>query len=60
MNDSVPGDVLVMGAGTIGCFIGGSLAAAGVPVCFVGRPRVLQDLAQQGLALSDLEGGSHR
>ena len=27
-----PGDVLVMGAGTIGCFIGGCLAAAGVPV----------------------------
>ena len=54
------GEVLVMGAGTIGCFIGGSLAAAGVPVTFVGRPRVLQSLAAHGLALSDLEGGSHR
>lgn len=57
---SPPGEVLVMGAGTIGCFIGGSLAAAGVPVTFVGRPRVLQSLAAHGLALSDLEGGSHR
>ena len=58
--DRPPGEVLVMGAGTIGCFVGGSLAAAGVPVTFVGRPRVLQGLAEHGLALSDLEGGAHR
>ena len=58
--DRPPGEVLVMGAGTIGCFVGGSLAAAGVPVTFVGRPRVLQGLAEHGLALSDLEGGMHR
>ncbi|WP_431111959.1 2-dehydropantoate 2-reductase [Variovorax paradoxus] len=57
---SPPGEVLVMGAGTIGCFMGGSLAAAGVPVTFVGRPRVLQSLAAHGLALTDLEGGSRR
>jgi 2-dehydropantoate 2-reductase len=49
-------DILVMGAGTVGCFIGGSLAAAGVRVCFVGRPRVLQELGQHGLTLTDLEG----
>jgi len=55
-----PGEVLVMGAGTIGCFIGGSLAAAGVPVTFVGRPRVLRSLAEHGLSLSDIEGGAHR
>ncbi|RZL61461.1 MAG: 2-dehydropantoate 2-reductase [Variovorax sp.] len=60
MTDAVPGEVLVMGAGTVGFFIGGSLAAAGVPVTFVGRPRVLRGLAQQGLALSDLEGAAHR
>ena len=56
---NVPGEVLVMGAGTIGCFIGGSLAAAGVRVSFVGRPRVLQALAQQGLSLTDLDGAKH-
>ena len=56
---NAPGEVLVMGAGTIGCFIGGSLAAAGVPVSFVGRPRVLQALAQHGLSLSDLDGAKH-
>lgn len=58
--DRPPGEVLVMGAGTIGCFVGGRLAAAGVPVTFVGRPRVLQGLAEHGLALTDLEGGTHR
>ena len=30
MTDADAVDVLVMGAGTIGCFLGGSLAAAGV------------------------------
>lgn len=49
------GPVLVMGAGAIGCFVGGRLAAAGVPVHFVGRPRVLDALRQDGLTLSDLE-----
>ncbi len=50
--------VLVMGAGAIGCFVGGRLAAAGVPVHFVGRPRVLQALRQQGLTVSDLEAST--
>lgn len=53
MSDSAP--VLVMGAGSIGCFVGGRLAAAGATVHFVGRPRVLAALSQRGLTLSDLE-----
>ncbi|MFM9922551.1 2-dehydropantoate 2-reductase [Variovorax sp. H27-G14] len=56
MPEDIPGEVLVMGAGTIGCFIGGSLAAAGVPVTFVGRPRVLDKLATHGLTLTDIDG----
>jgi 2-dehydropantoate 2-reductase len=48
--------ILVMGAGSVGCWIGGALAAAGAPVVFVGRPRVLDALAQAGLTLSDLDG----
>ncbi|RTD98556.1 2-dehydropantoate 2-reductase [Variovorax atrisoli] len=56
MPEAIPGEVLVMGAGTIGCFIGGSLAAAGVPVTFVGRPRVLEKLARHGLRLTDIDG----
>ncbi|HEY6511912.1 MAG TPA: 2-dehydropantoate 2-reductase [Burkholderiaceae bacterium] len=58
MTASAPGRVLVMGAGAVGCWIGGCLAAAGVPVTFVGRARVLGDLREHGLALSDLDGGS--
>ncbi len=48
--------VLVMGAGAVGCYLGGSLQAAGVPVVFVGRPRVLDGLRENGLQLSDLDG----
>jgi 2-dehydropantoate 2-reductase len=50
--------VLVMGAGTIGCYLGGCLQAAGVPVVLVGRPRVLDALRTHGLTVSDLDGGS--
>ncbi|MEP7298937.1 MAG: 2-dehydropantoate 2-reductase [Burkholderiales bacterium] len=49
--------VLVMGAGAIGCYLGGCLQAAGVPVVFVGRPRVLAALREHGLTLTDLDGG---
>lgn len=45
-----------MGAGAVGCYVGGCLAAAGVPVTLVGRPRVLDALAQHGLTLTDRDG----
>ena len=51
--------VLVMGAGAIGCYLGGCLQAARVPVVFVGRPRVLEALREHGLTLSDLDGARH-
>jgi 2-dehydropantoate 2-reductase len=53
---AAPGTLLVMGAGSVGCFVGGSLQAAGASVHYVGRPRVLQALRVQGLTLTDLEG----
>ena len=49
--------VLVMGAGSIGCWLGGRLQAAGVVVHFVGRPRMLATLARHGLTLTDRDGG---
>jgi 2-dehydropantoate 2-reductase len=58
MTTPAPGRVLVMGAGAVGCWIGGCLAAAGVPVTFVGRPRVLDALRGHGLTLTDLDGGT--
>jgi 2-dehydropantoate 2-reductase len=54
------GPVLVMGAGTIGCFVGGRLQAAGATVQFVGRPRVLAPLRQHGLTLTDLQATPQR
>jgi len=45
-----------MGAGSIGCYLGGSLAGAGADVSFVGRPRVLAALRAHGLTLTDLDG----
>jgi 2-dehydropantoate 2-reductase len=48
--------LLVMGAGSVGCFIGGSLQAAGAAVHYVGRRRVFGALRMQGLTLTDLQG----
>lgn len=55
-----PGPILVMGAGSIGCHLGGALASVGADVTFVGRPRVLKALAEHGLTLTDLDGSSTR
>ncbi|MBI5716414.1 MAG: 2-dehydropantoate 2-reductase [Burkholderiales bacterium] len=51
-----PGQALVMGAGAVGCWVGGRLQAAGAQVQFVGRPSVLEDLRLLGLTLTDLDG----
>ena len=48
-----------MGAGAIGCFVGGCLAAAGADVVFIARPRVRQALGQEGLTLTDVFGRRH-
>lgn len=45
----------VMGAGSIGAFVGGRLAAAGRPVILVGRPRLQQEVAEHGLWVQELD-----
>lgn len=55
---TAPGRVLVMGAGSVGCYIGGCLQAAGVGVDLVGRPRTLDALHTHGLRTTDLDGGN--
>ena len=45
-----------MGAGAIGCYLGGRLAAAGHTVTFIGRPRVIATLRLHGLTVTDLDG----
>ena len=49
------GRVAVYGAGLIGVYVGGLLAEGGADVTLIGRPRVLDPLAQ-GLRLTDLDG----
>ena len=49
---------IVLGAGAVGCYIGGRLANAGAHVTLVGRPRVIDPLAMHGLTVSDLDGFS--
>ncbi|MDB5213954.1 MAG: hypothetical protein JWO86_1881 [Myxococcaceae bacterium] len=49
-----------MGAGAIGCYVGGCLAADGAEVVFVGRARAKKELDTSGLVLSALDGGSGR
>jgi 2-dehydropantoate 2-reductase len=48
--------VAILGAGSVGCFIGGAWAAAGVPVTFIGRPKLSRDVDEHGLTLSDYSG----
>ena len=45
--------IAIFGAGAIGCWVGGKLAAGGAPITLIGRPRVLDELAG-GLEISEL------
>lgn len=49
--------VLVFGAGSIGCLIGGLLAQAGHRVTFIARKRITESLRDTGLSISGLWGG---
>jgi 2-dehydropantoate 2-reductase len=48
--------ICVYGAGSIGCYVGGRLAAAGADVVLVGRRRFAEETALHGLTLTDLHG----
>ena len=45
--------IAVFGAGAIGCWVGGRLAAGGADVTLIGRPRVLAEL-RDGLTVTEL------
>ena len=48
--------IAVFGAGLIGCYVGGRLAAAGADVTLIGRARIVAELTAEGLRLTDLDG----
>lgn len=46
--------IVVLGAGSIGCYVGGRLAAAGANVVLLGREKLGATLRAHGLTLTDL------
>lgn len=48
--------VCIFGAGSIGCYVGGRLAAGGAPVTLIGRERIGREIAEHGLHLTDWRG----
>ncbi|HEX8262941.1 MAG TPA: 2-dehydropantoate 2-reductase N-terminal domain-containing protein, partial [Allosphingosinicella sp.] len=48
--------VAIFGAGSVGCFVGGAWAAAGLEVSFVGRERIGREIKENGLTLTDFSG----
>lgn len=50
------GHIGVMGAGAIGCYVGGRLAAAGARVVLVGRARLRAEIGAAGLTVTELDG----
>jgi 2-dehydropantoate 2-reductase len=52
--------IAVLGAGSVGCFIGGTWQSAGLPVTFIGRPNIARDIHEHGLTVSDFSAWSER
>jgi len=48
--------IAVHGAGSIGCWVGGCWAAAGLDVTLIGRERVGREIMENGLTLTDSGG----
>ena len=48
--------IVVLGAGSIGCYVGARLALGGANVRLVGRARIAHEAAEHGLRASDYKG----
>jgi 2-dehydropantoate 2-reductase len=51
-----PSRLVVAGAGSVGCYVGGCLALAGRDVTLLSRPALAEAIAGAGLRVSDLDG----
>ncbi|MEM9305297.1 MAG: 2-dehydropantoate 2-reductase [Pseudomonadota bacterium] len=49
--------IVVLGAGSIGCFVGLGWLHSGIQVSLIGRSWLIEDLAKHGAVLTDLDGG---
>lgn len=56
MSDLTSPKIIIAGAGSIGCFVGGLLLSGGRDVCFFGRARITEQLKEFGLTLTDFTG----
>lgn len=56
VTDPAPPRIVVAGAGAIGCFVGGLLAAAGAEVTLLARRRIREEIRAHGLTLTDYAG----
>jgi 2-dehydropantoate 2-reductase len=50
----------IFGAGNIGCYVGGKLAAAGNPTAMVGRELLMAEARVNGITLKDVNGNDSR
>ncbi len=48
--------IVILGAGAVGCFVGGCWKAAGADVSFLGRQKRADEVSKHGLRLTDLDG----
>lgn len=48
--------IAVLGAGLIGCYLGGRLLARGHKVTLIGRPALRDELSEHGLTVTDWQG----
>ena len=51
--------VAVVGAGAVGCYYGGMLGRAGVPVTLIGRPAHVEAMRRDGLRLTTVTSDEH-
>lgn len=54
------GPIVVAGAGSIGCFVGGALASAGRRVSLLARSRVIEEIERFGLTPTSVDGSFPR
>src|SRR3981189_310778 len=52
--------IIMAGAGSIGCFVGGVLGDAGRRVSLLARPRVIEEINRSGLRVTSCEGFAHQ
>jgi 2-dehydropantoate 2-reductase len=48
--------IAVLGAGSVGCYLGGRLVTGGAKIIFIGRPQIKDELKEYGLTLTDWRG----